>query len=179
MDAYYAPYKKGTRYWTGVTLLVRCVLFLVFAFNALGNASVNLLAITSVMAGLAGLAWMQNRLYEYLYNDILEASFVLNLCIFSVATYHVKEIGGSQNGLAYTSVGIAFAIFVGIVLFHVYLRIHKTAAWKKIPKPKIRVGRKGDDHKEDDVMSMQDSEVARSPTTTVIELREPLNLLED
>ena len=68
MDAYYAPYKKGTRYWTGVTLLVRCVLFLVFAFNALGNASVNLLAITSVMAGLAGLAWMQNRLYEHLYN---------------------------------------------------------------------------------------------------------------
>ena len=94
MDAYYAPYNKGTRYWTGVTLLVRCILFLIFAFNALGNASINLLAITSVMAGLAGLAWMQNRLYEHLYNDILEASFVLNLCIFSVATYHVRRSGG-------------------------------------------------------------------------------------
>ena len=60
MDAYYAPYKKETRYWTGVTLFIRCVLFLVFAFNALSNASVNLLAITSVMAGLAAMAWMHN-----------------------------------------------------------------------------------------------------------------------
>ena len=78
MDAYYAPYKKETHYWIGITLLVRCILFLIFAFNALGNASVNLLAITSVMAGLAVLAWIHNQLYEKLYNDILEASFILN-----------------------------------------------------------------------------------------------------
>jgi predicted outer membrane repeat protein len=180
MDAYYAPYKKGTRYWTGVALLVRCILFLVFAFNALGNASVNLLAITSVMAGLAGLAWIHNRLYEHLQNDILEASFILNLCIFSAATYHVKETGGSQAGLAYTSVGIAFAIFVYIVLFHVYLRIHKTATWKKIPKPRLSFGRKGDDNEANgegdayNIMPVEDSEIVRSPTTTVIELREPM-----
>ena len=178
MDAYYAPYKKETRYWTGVTLLVRCILFLVFAFNALGNASVNLLAITSVMAGLAALAWMHNRLYEHLYNDILEASFILNLCIFSAATYHVKETGGSQAGLAYTSVGIAFATFVYIILFHVYLRIHKTAMWKKIPKPtRIRFGRMGEDEVEGEggeVMPIQDNEVVQPPTTTVIELREPM-----
>ena len=177
MDAYYAPYKKETRYWTGITLLVRCILFLVFAFNALGNASVNLLAITSVMTGLAILAWMHSRLYEHIYNDILEASFILNLCIFSTATYHVKETGGSQAGLAYTSVGIAFATFVCIVLFHVYLRMRKTTTWKRIPKPRVKFGRRNRDKaegQENEEMAMQDSEIAQSPTTSIVELREPL-----
>ena len=35
MDAYHAPYKKDTRYWTGLLLLVRCVIFLTFAVNSL------------------------------------------------------------------------------------------------------------------------------------------------
>ena len=166
-DAYYAPYKKETRYWIGITPIVRCVLFLIFAFNALGNASVNLLTITSVMAGLAVLAWIHNRLYEKLYNDILEASFIFNLCIFAAATYHVKEAGGSQAGLAYTSVGIAFATFVYIVLFHVYQRIRKTAVWKKIPKSNIEFCNKNKDdvQGEEDEMPMQDSEIVQSPTT--------------
>ena len=47
MDAYHAPYTAKCRYWTGLLLLVRLGLFLAFAFNALGETSVNLLIITS------------------------------------------------------------------------------------------------------------------------------------
>ena len=93
MDTYHGPFKKEYRYWTGFLLLVRCalVLFLTFAFNALGNVSINLLTIISVTVGLMALAWLQNRLYKEIYNDILEACFILNLCIFAVATYHTRE----------------------------------------------------------------------------------------
>lgn len=125
MDAYYAPYKKETRYWTGFLLLVRCVLFLTFDFNALGNSSINLMTITSVTVALMAFAWLQNRLYERIHNDVLEAFFILNLCILAAATYHVKETNGSQHSLAYTSVGLSFAIFIGIVCYHVYLRVQK------------------------------------------------------
>ena len=47
LDAYHAPYTDKHRYWTGLMLLVRCALFLLFAFNALGDPSIaiNLLAI--------------------------------------------------------------------------------------------------------------------------------------
>ena len=37
LDAYHAPYKPKHRYWTGLLLLVRCSLFLVFAFNISGR----------------------------------------------------------------------------------------------------------------------------------------------
>ena len=60
MNAYHAPFKKETRYWTGFLLLVCCVLFLTFAFNGLGSASINLLTITSVTVSLTVLAWLQN-----------------------------------------------------------------------------------------------------------------------
>ena len=88
----------------------------------------------------------------------------------------MKETGGSQAGLAYTSVGIAFATFVYIVLFHVYRRIRKTAVWKKIPKPNIEFCNKdkNDVQGKEDKMPMQDSETVQSPTTTIVELREPL-----
>ena len=37
MDAYHAPYNNRHRYWTGLMLLSRCVLFLVFALNHSDN----------------------------------------------------------------------------------------------------------------------------------------------
>ena len=138
MDAYYAPYKKESRYWTGFLLLVRCALFFTFAFNALGSASVNLLTITSVTVGLAVLAWLQKGLYEKIYNDILEAFFILNLCIFAAATYHVKETKGSQSQLAYISVGLSFLFFVGIIIYHAYICVIKTSCWKHLPRPTYR-----------------------------------------
>ena len=52
LEAYHAPYTDKYRYWTGLMLLVRCALFLLFAINALGDPSVNLLAIGSVSASL-------------------------------------------------------------------------------------------------------------------------------
>ena len=132
MDAYHAPYKKECRYWTGFLLLVRCALFLTFAFNALGDASINLLTITSITAGLTVLAWLQNRLYREIHKDILEASFILNLCIFAATTYYVREIEGRWDQVAYSSTGIAFAIFVYIVFYHIFLRIRRTRCCESV-----------------------------------------------
>jgi len=45
LDSYHAPYKLKHRYWTGLLLLLRCALFLVFAFNVTGDDSINLLGL--------------------------------------------------------------------------------------------------------------------------------------
>ena len=105
-----------------------------FAFNTLGNASGNLLAIISVTASLMILAWLHLRIYKNVFNDHLEAAFLLNLCILAAGTYHVKEIRGNQARLVYTSVGVTFILFVCILLYHMQLqiRLHTTLLWKKI-----------------------------------------------
>jgi hypothetical protein len=138
MDAYHAPYRKHTRYWTGLLLLSQLGLFLTFAINANGSESVNILAVSS--ASLALLA-IQRRVYEQWLKDVLESSFLLNLGIFSVATFYLKEEskdGNSQLILSSISVGIAFIIFIGILLFHISFVLKSSKVWKLYMLPFIQ-----------------------------------------
>ena len=123
LDAYHAPYKPKHRYWTGLLLFIRCALFLVFAFNISCNDSVNLLVISSTTSGIFIWFALSGMVYKSWYLNALELSFILNLGILAVTTIYVKVSGGSQAAVAYTSVGIAFFTFVGIVTYHIYLQI--------------------------------------------------------
>ena len=123
LDTYHAPYKPKRRYWTGLLLLVRCALFVVFAFNISSNDSVNLLVISSATFGIIVVFALTGMVYKSWCLNALEVSLILNLGILAAATQHVKQSGGSQAAVAYTSVGIAFLTFVGIVTYHIYIRI--------------------------------------------------------
>ena len=130
MDAYYAPFKKQSRYWIGLLLFARGGLFLLFAFNATDDDNDNILVISSVSAALT---LMKGRVYEKHYNDVLETFFTLNLCVFSVSTFYLseKEILGRQDVLSKVSVGVAFMTFIGILVFHAYLQLKLTEVWKE------------------------------------------------
>ena len=66
---------------------------------------------------------MLGSVYKSWYLNTIELSFILNLGIFAVATNYVLQSGGSQAGVAHTSVGVAFVSFVGIITYHIYMRI--------------------------------------------------------
>lgn len=158
---------------------MRCVLLLAFALNTLSNSKFDLLLVTSLTAGVSGLAWVHRGVYEKLYNDIIEASFILNLCIFSAATYHVEETGGSasQAGLAYTSVGIAFTTFICIVVYHIVIIVRRTPEWKKMSKMynvMVSSEKTRDEAMKQDGEQLADLNKSTVVTTTELELREPL-----
>ena len=53
LDACHAPYKNKHRYWTGLMLLTRCILFLVFATNSTEKSILtNTFAVTLVVVGI-------------------------------------------------------------------------------------------------------------------------------
>ena len=183
MDAYHAPYKRETRYWPGLVLLVRCAMFAAFTLTSLYNSHFELLLITSLTVGLSALAWAHHGVYESFHSDLLEASFILNLCILAAATYHVQQTGGSQAALAYTSVSLVFVMFILIVLYHLYLAVRKTLTWKKfiqsqsVKKCRVLISQlQGNEN----VDTVDEKKVPSAATlslnipTTVIELREPL-----
>ena len=138
-------------------------------------------------ACLGALAWIQNGVYEKVHNNVLEASFILNLCgIFSAATFHVKETGGNQAVLPHTSVGIAFVTFVLIFLYHIYLLLSKTSLWMKVihfmkdnnyrPLSNLK-SVNGNDGSSDGNGKSFNLKGATSPVdvpTTIVELCEPL-----
>ena len=121
LNTYHAPYKPKQQYWTGLLLLIRCALFFVFAFNSTGDDNINLLVTSLATSGI--LIWfsLSGTIYKSWHLNALEVSFILNLGTLAVATYHMKLSGGSQAAVAYTSVGIAFLTFVGIVICHIYM----------------------------------------------------------
>ncbi len=134
MDTYHAPFRKHARYWTGLLLLSRLGLFMTFAINATGSDSVNLLAISSVAAALLA---MKGRVYTRYGNDILESSFILNLCVLSVATFYVKDNYGGQSQLVLSSlsVGITFVTFLCLLFFHIYVRFKSTRIYDRFAVP--------------------------------------------
>ena len=132
LDAYHSPFSTRHRYWLGLLLLLRCALFLVTAFNTSGDASVDLLAISSSLLGLLALRWLNGLVYKLWYLDALELSFILNLGVLSAGTYHILLTGGNQTAIVSVSVGTAFATFSGIVFFHVYKGVKDSCACKKL-----------------------------------------------
>ena len=181
MDVYFAPFKHEARYWIGLTLLATSVLLLTIAINAVGSDSVNDLVITSVMGGLLSI---NGRLYEHRYKDVLESFFILNLLVFSVATFYLKDKNiESQPAILSTSVGVSFVIFIGILFFHVHLLLKSTNVLEHVLKFLFlknqllcKVFKIVPREDENMTLESNDPEVV---TSTLVELREPLIDIDD
>ena len=61
---------------------------------------------------------LKGRVYKNWFTDALEATFLLNLGVFSAATYHNKLTGGNQEVLANIAVGLVFVTFIIIGICH-------------------------------------------------------------
>ena len=138
MDSYYAPYKAKHRYWPGLMLVLRFALLLVFALNPQQDPSVNLLSILVGTGMLIAWAWLSGGVYRNWCLDALECSFTLNLIILAAATSYVNHSGGNQLAVGYTSVSIALATFIGILVYHIFQQLRQTKLWKKVPKLNLK-----------------------------------------
>ena len=83
-------------------------------------------------------AWVSGGVYKNWCLDALEGSFALNLIMLGVATYHIKFSGGDQLAVGYTSVSIAFATFIAILVYHMLQQVRQTKLWKKVPKLNLK-----------------------------------------
>ena len=108
-------------------LCLHCVLFAVLTVTSLVSAdhTYNLLTIEAVVTGRFTLIHFTGVIYKMMYLDILETSFIINLGILAAATYAVRhaEKPEKQATDTYISVGIAFAIFAGILVYHMYQQV--------------------------------------------------------
>ena len=89
---------------------------------------------------LVAWAWVSGGVYRNWCLDALECSFALNLIILVGTTYHVKFSQRNQLAVGYTSVSLALATFIGILVFQLanafgitrYLKMKYTALTEAI-----------------------------------------------
>ena len=125
-DAYNAPFKDSLRFWTGFLLVARLP---IIAFGSVfhssetdKNALFSVVLVT--LAIIITTANICRGVYRIWYLDVLESVFLLNLALVTiVANYQINS--HEYNIYLILSVCFSFILFVGIIIFHVYLRFSK------------------------------------------------------
>ena len=127
IDAYTGPFKDKYRFWTGLCLIVRLMLTVVFSFTTtlqskLNNYIIVLIAIAMVLLLLSG------RVYKDKCLTVLEIFSYLNiicLCLMTVLFTDSYSHVVSINVIVSISVSIEILSFAVIVTVHCYLAFKK------------------------------------------------------
>ena len=184
-DAYYGPYKNRHRYWVGLLLLLRFIIFIILAvidINSPRDPGVNLFIIIATSVGLQTWVWNAGGMYKKWYLNTLESSFILNLALLAAATHHIRLAGGNQAAVVYSSISVAFITFIIIITYHICQRVRESRVWRSSILPQLkqlRLRAKKTRQEEPAAFKMEGS-VPQSPAvnrvvpTTFIELRESL-----
>ena len=129
LDAYQIPYNANFRFWTGLLLVVRVVLFLAFAVNTLGDPKINLLISVTMVIFLLALNLHLGYAYKNRLLNVIESSFIINLGVLSLWSSFITK--GSTDSIKYQlivtclMVGLAFIKFILIFCYHVYLLLKR------------------------------------------------------
>ena len=175
-DAYTGPYRANHRYWTGLLLVARIILLVIFSVNHSNDTSINLLAIILVSVGLLGWLAFGGWVYEHPLNNFLEATFLCNLVITSA----VVLFGKGNTVAVQISTIVTLIILTGIIFYHVQKRLLLTkfgSEFKKRISTYIVSKRKevdGNGYEWRQSRPISYSECQRNVTFTTIELKEPL-----
>ena len=114
LDAHYGPLKDKHRYWFGALLLARAIVLLISALVPANNASVVVICV-SVCAGV--LMFYGQMVYRQVSVLLFDSLFYLNLLFLAWTNLFTSTVAGDPAVMAYTLIGIAFFLFVGLVLF--------------------------------------------------------------
>ena len=134
-DAYHGPYKDNCRFWTGLLLLIRMVFTLVSVFL---DTYTTLVFITTSTTVLLALMVFFGGTYQNKYLNALECTCLLNLALLS-AIYNpwYDKVKGDLVEITIVSLSVAFVMFVGVLVYHLYQRLIKINCFKKLFIDKI------------------------------------------
>ena len=122
VSVHHVPYNGKYRYWTGLLLLVRVVLYVTAAVTISGDPQTSLL-LTSILVGSLSLIKEVTgaRVYKNSSLNILETMLYLNLVALSAFSwYRFKNDIMKQTAVAYISTIITFILLVGVIICHAY-----------------------------------------------------------
>ena len=124
---YHVPYNSKYRYWTGLLLLVRVILYITASVTVSSNPQVSLLATIILVGGLSLFNGSFGvKMFKKSIIDIVETIVYFNLlALAAFSLYDFKADLKKQTAVAYTSTIITFLLLVGVIAYHVYPLIRK------------------------------------------------------
>ena len=119
MEAYHVPYTPKHRYWTGLLLLARAIIYLIAAANVSSDPQVQLISIIFILSCIILLKmFIATKIFKKWLIDSLESFFYFNIIFLASFTSYNLSTGNNQDGIAYTSVVLSIIVTLFIVLYH-------------------------------------------------------------
>ena len=115
-DSYAGPYKDKYRFWTGMLLVARTLLLILFTTNTEASIDFSSLIIF-IVSGFLLLA-NTNGTYKKLPCNFLESFFYLQLVVFAGSLLYVNNNHGNIKALADTSFGLSLVVFLAVLGYH-------------------------------------------------------------
>ena len=139
METYHVPYKSKHRYWTGLLLFARAILYLAAAVNFSNDPQLALTSVSFVVGSIFLLKGLIGRLYQNKLLDTIEILFYFNILAFAILTWYAidKEFSSYKLAIMYISVLAAFIMLLLIILYHLYVytpvfsKLHRTSFGQK------------------------------------------------
>ena len=128
-DTYTGVYKDRYAFWTGHLLLLRCFLYIIASFRSVASPITILSFVVGVCIHILIMSiWIFRGVYKKWSLDILESSFILNLCCLSAITaIFILKGNTERHQLPATCVSISIALgtFCFIMLYHLHVRLNQ------------------------------------------------------
>ena len=128
ISVHHVPYNSKYRYWTGLLLLMRVVLYITASVTESNKPQVSLLMTIILVGGLLFSKTLARGVvvYKNLLIDVVDSVLYLNLLALSAfSLYHFRTDATKQRAVAYTSTIITFLLLVGVIIYHVSLLVRK------------------------------------------------------
>ena len=121
IDAYHAPYIPRNRYWTGLLLLARFILYLTAAANISGEPRINLLTLLLVIGSILLLHGLSGvSIYKTWTLNVVEFTTYFNiLSLTAVEFYNIQHVDSTHKAAAYMSISIQMILFISLLVHHV------------------------------------------------------------
>ena len=142
LQTYHLPYTPKHRYWTGLLLLVRVIIYLISGFNPTGDPRISLLSTALVMSFLFLYSIMFGvRMYKNWLINAMETITYFNVTTVSILIWYALDSNNKyQPIITNISVGITFIQLLLVVFYHtlkflsskLYSRIQETPTIKKV-----------------------------------------------
>ena len=127
ITAYHVPYNRKYRYWTGLLLLVRVVLYITSAVTVSANPQ-TIALLTSILVGglLVFQVFGSIRLYNNSLVNVIDTVVYCNLLALAMFTLYDFNVDiTKQTAVIYVSTLVTFLSLIGVIAYHVLLLIKK------------------------------------------------------
>ena len=171
LDAYQGPYSNRFRYWTGLFLVIRILLFIIDASNYEKDPSVSFFWINIILFPFAVLCLIKRKVYRHRIANLFETISLFNLVIVcsvnsAITTTSYRNLHTWREYATYISVALMMLVLLLIMLYQVLVKITSNLKQKR------------KNHITQEVEHVIESRPAKNaPTCSVVELsalKEPL-----